>query len=53
MKGDIEMEFFTNFFNALYDAIAKIFDSNVDENGEKRDIFERIKAALDTIFGIA
>lgn len=47
------MEFFTNLFNALYDAIAKIFDSSVDEEGEKRDIFERIKGALDVIFGIA
>lgn len=45
------METITNLFKALYDAIVKIFDGSVDDNGEKRDIFEKIKAALDTIFG--
>lgn len=47
------MEQIGAFFTALYEAIASIFDSNVDENGEKRNIFERIKAALDVLFGVA
>lgn len=47
------MEQIAAFFTALYEAIVGIFDTNVDQNGEKRNIFERIKAALDTLFGIA
>ena len=44
------MESIQKFFQALYEAIMKSFDSNVDGDGEKRNLFEKIKDALDKIF---
>ncbi|MDD6021985.1 MAG: hypothetical protein PUB94_04965 [Oscillospiraceae bacterium] len=44
------MEAITKFFQSLYEAIMKIFDVNIDADGEKRTLFDKIKEALDNLF---